>query len=140
MSESVRKPLHSTYLPHTNLLVNNQGALRRSPLGATPRFLGWVPGRPRIFPRIKLVFPGGPLVGQIPGYGLYFPVSMGNFKNYLDVRADVVFGAKATQPRKIFRGCQPIEKKTISRLLATSSNIDDSWRCFTATNLVLGRL
>ena len=42
--------------------------------------------------------------------GLYFPVSMGFFQKNLDVRADVVFGAKVTQHRQIFRGCQPIEK------------------------------
>jgi hypothetical protein len=34
--------------------------------------------------------------------GLYFPVSMGFFEKNLDVRADVVFGAKVTQHRTNF--------------------------------------
>ena len=108
-------------------LPNTQGGVRRTPLGATAGFLGWVPGGPWIFPRIKLVSLGGSFGGQAPVVGLYFPVSMDFFQKNLDVRADVVFGAKVTQHRKFFRGCQPIETPFFD-FYATSSNIDDSRR------------
>ena len=102
--------------------------------------MGWVPGRLRIFPRIKLVSLGGVLWGQASVIGLYFPVSMGFFEKNLDVRADVVFWCKGhATPDKIFVDVSQL-KKPFFDFYATSSNIDDSRRWFTATNLVSGLL
>jgi len=88
-----------------------QGGVRRTPLGTTARFLGWVPGGPWIFPRIKLVSLGGVLWGAGPCDWPLFPVSMGFFFKKISMFEQMWFLVQRSRNTgQIFRGCQPIEK------------------------------